>query len=254
MKSIWSGSISFGLVNIPVKLYSAHAAGEDIDFDMLHKKDLSPIRYARFCQKENDEVPYTEIVKGVDTGDGNYVVVDQSDFEKALPKRTKSIEIINFCDLSDVDPIYYEKPYYLESDKADKPYLLLFKALEETKKVGIAKYVLRSKDHLVMLRPYKGILLLNQLRFDEEIADLSRLRYPITQNITEREIALAKKLVQELSTKFVPSDYKNTFVAEMKEIIKAKIEGKEIQKVEETPIPTEVENLVDILSKSLSKK
>lgn len=255
MRSIWSGSISFGLVNIPIKLYSAHTSNQDIDFDMLHKKDLSPVRYARICRHENIEIPWSEITKGVDTGGGNYVIIDTSEFEKALPRKTKTVDIMSFCDISEIDPIFLERTYYLESDKqSDKPYQLLLRALRSSGKVGIAKYVLRNKEHLAMLRPYHEILSLVQLRFDDEIADLSDIRFPMKTEISAEEEKLAKELVAQITKPFDATDYQDTFKEEMRQIIRSKIEGKQIIPKQDEPLPTEVNNLIETLSKSLSKK
>src|SRR5215211_1486354 len=142
MRALWTGSLSFGLINIPMKLYSA-TQEHGLNFDMLHKKDLSPIRYARICKADGKEIPYKDIVKGYEYQKGDYVVLVEEDFKRANIKKTKSIEMIEFTKESEINPLYYEKPYYLEPDKgADKAYVLLREALLKSKKVGIAKFVL----------------------------------------------------------------------------------------------------------------
>src|SRR6476659_3115508 len=149
MRSIWSGAISFGLVNIPIKLNSAVDSGEDLNFDMLSKKDLAPIRYARIDTKTGKEVAWKDIVKGFEYTKGKYVVISDEDFKKASPEKSKSIDIVQFVKEEEIDPIYYEKPYYLSPDKgADKSYQLLIKALEQTKTVGIAEFMLRNRMHI----------------------------------------------------------------------------------------------------------
>src|SRR5215204_5301915 len=161
MRAIWSGSISFGLVNIPVKLVSA-VQSEEIDFDMLAKKDLAPIHYARIDSRTGDEVPWKDIVKGYQYAKGKYVVVEEEDFKKASPEKSRSIDIIQFVKEDEIDPIYYEKPYYIIPGKgADKSYKLLLKALEETGTVGVAEFMMRNREHICALKPYEGALLLN---------------------------------------------------------------------------------------------
>src|SRR5881275_2010832 len=173
MRSIWSGAISFGLVNIPVKLNSAVESSEGLDFDMLSKKDMAPIRYARIDTKTGKEVPWKEIVKGFQYAKGKYVVVEDEEFAKASPEKSKTIDIVQFVKEEEIDQIYYEKPYYVIPDKgADKSYLLLIKALEETKTVGLAEFMLRNRMHICALKSYNGILLLNQMRYQEEIREL----------------------------------------------------------------------------------
>src|SRR5690349_5536780 len=162
MRSIWSGAISFGLVNIPVKLNSAIESSEGLDFDMLSKKDMAPIRYARIDTKTGKEVPWKEIVKGYEYTKGKYVVVSDEDFKKASPEKSRSVDIIEFVKENEIDPIYYEKPYYLVPDKgADKSYHLLIKALEETETVGLAEFMLRNRMHICALKAKDGVLLLH---------------------------------------------------------------------------------------------
>ncbi len=253
MRSIWSGSITFGLVNIPVKLYSA-SKERAISFDFLHKKDLSRVRYARICLKENKEIPYEDIIRGYELGSGNYVEVDEKDLEQANQRKTKSIEIINFSKEEEVDPIYYEKPYYLEPDKgADKSYLLLKEALKKSKRVGIAKFVLRNKEHLAMVRPTGGILSLIQLRFNDEVRNAEELKKISTKEISDQEISLALALVDQLTKRFDPSGYRDDYTEELKEIISEKSEGKVPAESEAAPSPTEVKDLMEVLKKSLEE-
>lgn len=191
MRAIWRGSLSFGLINIPVRLYSAtqeHA----LTFDLLHKKDLSPIRYARICKADGKEIPYEDIVKGYEYQKGDYVVLVDEDFKRANVKKTKSIEMIEFTQESEVNPLYYEKPYYLEPDKgADKAYALLREALVKSKKVGIAKFVLHNREHLALIKPYGKLLILNQLRYADEIRQYHELHLPSKEVASSREIGMA---------------------------------------------------------------
>ena len=173
MRAIWSGAISFGLVNIPVKLYTGVEAEEGLDLRMLSKQDMSPIRYARISTATNKEVEWKDIVKGYEVEKGKYVVITDEDFKKASPEKTNTVDIIQFADEEEIDPIYYEKPYYLVPDKgAAKPYALLLKALEKVKKVGIATCVIRNREHIFTLKPLEGgLLLMEQLRYVDEIKE-----------------------------------------------------------------------------------
>src|SRR5881275_2762189 len=156
MRSIWSGAISFGLVNIPVKLNSAVESSEGLDFDMLSKKDLAPIKYARIDSKTGKEVPWKEIVKGYQYVKGKYVVVTDEDFAKASPEKSKTIDIVQFVKEEEIDPVFYEKPYYITPDKgAEKSYQLLIKALEETETIGLAEFMLRNRVHMCAIKSYK---------------------------------------------------------------------------------------------------
>jgi DNA end-binding protein Ku len=251
MRSIWSGSISFGLVNIPVKLNSAVEASEGLDFDMLSKKDLAPIRYARIDSKTGKEVPWKDIVKGFQYTKGKYVVVTDEDFAKASPEKSKTIDIIQFVKEEEIDPIFYEKPYYLIPDKgADKSYQLLIKALEETKTVGLAEFMLRNRMHICALKAYDGVLLLNQMRYHEEIREVPEVDKKGTK-ISPKEIQLATKLIHQLTEAFDPAAFKDTYVSELKKVIKAKAAGKDIHIAEPKRTTATVKDLMEVLKQSL---
>lgn len=254
MRAIWSGSISFGLVNIPVKLYSA-SEEKSLSFDFVHKKDFSPIRYAKVCKEEGKELPYEEVIRAYEIEDGSYIPMTDEDFERANKRKTKSIEIINFTKEEEIDPVFFEKPYFLEPDKgADKPYALLFEALKRSKRVGIAKYVLRNREHLALIRAADdSMLYLNQLRFSEELRKPTELRKPENIPMSDQEISLALALIDQLTEAFDPEKYKDTYTEELKEIIKAKSEGKVPAARGEAPRPTEVKDLMAILKASLEK-
>jgi DNA end-binding protein Ku len=252
MRSIWSGTISFGLVNIPIKLQSAVQQESGLDFDMLSKKDLAPIRYARIDTKTGKEVPWKEIVKGFEYTKGKYVVVEDKDFEKASPEKSKSIDILQFVKEEEIDTILFEKPYYIVPDKgAGKSYRLLIKALEETETVGIAEFMLRNRMHVCAIKPYNDILLLNQMRYQDEIKVLPDVD---TKNdrLSPKEVQLAIKLVEQLTEKFDPAAFKDTYVDELKKIIKAKAAGKQIRIVSEPKKSTAaVKDLMAVLKQSL---
>lgn len=249
-RSIWSGAISFGLVNIPVKLQSA-VQEDNIDFDMLSKEDLAPIRYARIDSKTGEEVAYKDIVKGYQYAKGKYVVVTDEDFEKARPQIAKSIDIIQFVKEEEIDPIYFEKPYYLLPAKgAEKSYKLLLKGLDETKTVGIAEFMLRNRAHICILKNHEGVMLLNQLRYHEEVRELPAVETG-NDRITPKEIQLATKLINQLTETFNPAAFKDTYIAELKKVIKAKAAGKNIRIAEPRKLPAEVRDLMEILKESL---
>ncbi len=256
MRAIWTGALSFGLVNIPVRLYSA-TEDHGLDLDMLHKKDLSPIRYARICRVDGKEIPYDQIVKGYEYEKGDYVVLTDEDFQKANVKKTKTIDIIDFAKENDIDTIYFEKPYYLEPEKgAFKAYALLREAIKRSKKVGVAKFVLRNREHLAVIKPKGNVLVLNQLRFDEEIRE-PELKVPgKDEKASSREIDMALALINQLSEHFKPADYKDTYVQDVKQIINQKIKGKKpkAKNKEKDVAPTEVHDIMAMLKQSLDKQ
>jgi DNA end-binding protein Ku len=255
MRAIWTGALSFGLINIPIRLYSATATEERLSFDMLHKKDLSPIRYARVCRTDGKEIPYQDIVKGYEYKEGDYVVLTDEDFKKASPRKTKTIDILDFAKETEIDTIFYEKPYYLEPDKgAEKAYALLREALKKSKKVGVASFVLRNKEHLAVIKPYGRAILLNQLRFQEELRKPEGLNLPEASKARNKEIDMALALIDQLSEPFKPEEYKDTYKRELKKVIEAKAKGKKLKVKEKVPEPTDVVDLVAMLKASLNKQ
>lgn len=251
IRAIWSGTISFGLVNIPVKLQSA-VQSEGLDFDMLSKKDMAPIRYARIDTKTGKEVPWKEIVKGFEYAKGKYVVVDNKDFEKASPEKSKSIDILQFVKEEEIDTILFEKPYYIIPDKgAGKSYRLLLKALDETGTVGIAEFMLRNRMHVCAIKPYNDILLLNQMRYQAEVKEMPEIEIK-SDRVSPKEVQLAVKLIEQLSEKFDPAVFKDTYIDELKKIIKAKAAGKNIHIATEPKKQTAaVKDLMAVLKQSL---
>lgn len=252
MRAIWSGTLGFGLVNIPVKLVSA-VQSEAIDFDMLSRDDLAPVRYARIDTATGNEVEWKDIVKGYQYAKGKYVVVDEEDFEKASPQKSRSIDILQFAKSDEIDPIYFEKPYYIVPAKGgEKSYRLLVKALEETESVGIAEFMLRNREHVCAIKPYKNVLLLDQMRYQEEIKEVPEAAK--STKVTAQELELAKKLITNLTETFDPTAFKDTYIAELKKVIKAKAAGKHIRIAEPEERPTAtIKDLMDILKRSLEK-
>lgn len=255
MKAIWRGWLSFGLINIPVNLYSGTKESE-LKFHLLHQKDHSTVRYARICKKEGKEIPWEEIVKGYELENGDMIVLADEDFEKAASQQTKRIDILDFTNIEEIDPIYFEKPYILEPQKgAGKAYALLREALKQTGKVGIAKFVLRNQEHLGAIKPYKEFIILDQLRFSHEIRDYKVLNVPKEERGSKREVEMAIKLIDQLSTTFDPKAYKDTYREEMLKVIKAKAKGKKIKASKKaTPKSTKSDDFVKVLKASLKKR
>jgi DNA end-binding protein Ku len=252
MRPIWSGTISFVLVNIPVRLYTA-TEERSINFNLLHKNDLSRIRYARICEIENKEVPYEEVVRGYEYRKGKYVIINDEDLAKADPKRSQSIEIIEFVNINDIDTIYYAHPYYLEPEEgAEKAYALLREALAKANKVAIAKLVLKDKEHLAVLRPDAEIIILQQLRFAHEIRQPKGLRIPKEKTET-KELQLALALIEKLAGKFEPDKIKDDYYETMMKIIEQKARGQTITPLTAEPEPTEFADLMAKLKESLEK-
>lgn len=254
MKSIWRGALSFGLVNIPVSMYTA-SREKEISFVLLHKKDLSEIRYARICKAEGKEVPWSEIVKGYEYKKGDFVVMQDSDFEKANLKKTKTIEIINFIEEDEVDSVYYVKPYFLEPDKnAEKAYALLREVLKKSKKVGLASYVLRNREHLAVVKVHNDMLILNELRFQNELLRPQDLKIPATGKASSKELDMAIKLVDQLTVPFKPKDYEDTYTEELKQIIKMKSKGRAIHPKKEPVHKEKIHDIMSLLKESLESK
>lgn len=251
MRSLWSGAISFGLINIPVTLYSA-TVERKLDFDMLRKDDLCPISFARVCRTTGEEVPYSDIVKGYEYKEGDYVVLDKEDFKRASAKKTDTIDIEEFVDEKEIESIYYEKPYYLEPGKgADKAYVLLREALVQAKKVAVARFVFRNKEDLVVIKATEDLLILNQLRFEDQIRSHEELKIPSKADVTRKEIEMAVNLVEKLEGKFNPKSFKDTYNDSLEKIIKQKAKGKKFDPLPKAPKATDPNDLVEQLRASL---
>jgi len=253
MRSIWTGSISFGLINIPVKLFSA-VQESSLDLDMLDSKDHSNIKFIRVNESTGKEVAYENIVKGYKM-DSGYVILEDEDFEAADAVKTKMIEIINFVNEQEIDSLYYEQPYYLEPEKpAMKAYALLRDALQLSGKVGVTTFVLRNKEGLAILKPYKNVIVLNRIRFSQEIRDPSELKLPPVSKTKTKEMDMANKLVDQLTEKFNIGKYKDTYSAKLLKIIKEKSRGKKIYVPKMRVVHKQSDNLMDMLKASLSTK
>lgn len=252
MRSLWTGSISFGLVNIPVHLYSGTETHQGIDLDMLHKKDHAPIRYARICRKDGEEIPWDDIVKGYEYQDGDYVVLSQADLDKTDEKQTRTIDIQQFVDELEIDSRYFDKPYYLEPDDgAEKAYALLREALERSGKVALAKFVLHEREHLAAIKPIGKALILNQMRFPTDIRQGAELKLPSDVKMSDEEIQLALRLVHQQTRHFAPEDFHDTYTEKLEEMIDEKVKGHKPKKHPKMVEKTDSKDIMAALKASL---
>ena len=253
-RAIWKGSISFGLVNIPIALYPA-TRREELKFRLLRKTDLSPVNYKRVAEKDGKEVSWDQIVKGYEYEKGKYVVLREEDFQRVDLEATQTVDIQDFVDLEEIDPIFFYKPYYLEPQKGgDKAYALLRDALKDTQKVGIAKVVIKTRQYLAGVKPEDGALVLELMHFADELADPEKLHVPKKLEVGKREMDMAKSLIGSMTSKWQPEKYKDDYREALMEVIEEKVEagGKEIEeKPRKAPKPTKVIDLVSVLQKSL---
>ncbi len=252
-RPIWSGSISFGLVSVPVKLFSA-TSPKEVRFHMLHDKDGARIQQKRVCSADGQEVPWEHIVKGFEISKGRYVTVTREELEAFNPRATKSIEIEDFVDLDQIDPIYYESTYYLVPDKgAAKPYALLVEAMKKTGKVGVARFVLRTKQYLCAVRPMGKALALSTMLYADEVVDQGDLDGLPESKPGERELKMAEQLIGSLEAKFDARKYKDDYREQVLALLERKAEGEEIVAAEPAEAPRgKVVNLMDALQKSLA--
>jgi DNA end-binding protein Ku len=255
-RAIWKGSISFGLVNIPIALYSA-TRREELKFRLLRKSDLSPVNYKRVAEKDGKEVSWDQIVKGYEYEKGKYVVLKDEDFERVDLEATQTVDIKDFVDQEDIDPMFFYKPYYLEPQKGgDKAYALLRDALKDSNKVGIAKVVIKTRQYLAGVKPEDSALVLELMHFADELADAEKLHVPKKTEVGKREMNMAKSLIDSMSSKWNPEKYKDDYREALMEVIEEKVEagGKEIEeKPKKAPKPTKIIDLVSVLQKSLEQ-
>lgn len=241
--TVWKGHLTFGLLSLPVKLYSA-ARGESVSFNQLHKSDHSRVKQVLYCQTEDKPIQRSEIVKGFEYEKDKYVVVDDEEIKKVAPKTAKTMEVLEFVKASEVDPIFLESSYYLAPDEAgEKPYALLFEALRQSGCVGVAKIAMHNREHIVILRPGARGILLHTMYYPDEIRQVEEFRTD-TSAVKENELKLAKTLVESLLAPFEPDKYKDEYRENLKAMIQAKVEGKQIV---ETAAPTHKAPVIDIL-------
>ncbi|MEX6688244.1 Ku protein [Danxiaibacter flavus] len=250
MKSIWTGSIGFGLVNIPVKMYSA-VEESTLDLDMLDKKDYANIKFKRVNENTGKEVPWANIVKGYLVNE-KYVVLDESDFEKASPEKTKHIEIMQFVNESEIDSIYFEVPYYLEPEKTGaRAYALLREALAKTGKAGVGMFVMRNREHVCLIKASGDVIVLNRIRFAQEIRDTSSLNLP-GKTSKPAEVKMAINLIDQLTEAYDPSKYKDDYTDKLLKIIHAKAKGKTLPYKPMKVVHSTSKDLMEQLKASLS--
>jgi len=250
--SVWKGHLTFGLVSFPVRLFSA-ARGETISFNMLHKQDHSRIKQVIYCQAEDKPVPRSELVKGYEYEKDHYVEIDDEEIKKVAPKTAKVMEILEFVKADQVDPIYLESSYYMAPDEGgEKPYALLFEALRETRYYAIAKVAMHNREHIVILRPGNKGVLLHTMYYSDEIRQVEEFRTDTSQ-VKEKELNLAKMLIESLIAEFEPQKYTDNYRANLQSLIQAKLEG---QVVVETPAPhiAPVIDIMEALKKSLAEQ
>ncbi len=253
MRPIWTGSLSFGLVNIPVRLFSGSESRHGIDLDMLHKQDHAPIRYARICRKDGQEIPWEDIVKGYEYREGDYIVLSQKDLDSIDVKRSQTIDIDRFVEETDIDIRYFEKPYYLEAVKGgEKAYSLLREALAQSKKLALAEFVFHQREHIGVIKPVGRALVLMQMRFPADLREPGALNLPDAE-VSKKEIDMALKLVQQETKPFIAEDLRDTYTEELESMIKAKAKGKKITKVSKAPKETSAKDLMSALKASLKE-
>jgi DNA end-binding protein Ku len=254
MRPIWKGSISLGLLNIPVPLYPA-TSEEKISFRQLRSSDLSPIKYKKVAEADSKEVPADQIVKGFEYERGRYVVMKEEDFEKVRIESTHSIDITDFVDLEQVDPKFFYKPYFLEPQKGgEKAYTVLHKALSGTDKIGIAKVVISNREHLAAVKPDGLFLILELMHFASEILGTEILKNGSATTVTDRELKMAQALIESMSVAWEPEKYRDEYRTALMEIIEQKAKNRQIAaKASPAPTPTNVVDLVKVLQESLSR-
>lgn len=262
--AIWKGNISFGLVNIPVGLYSAEKGEAKLDFTLLDKRDLSPVGYRRYNKKSGKEVEAADIVKGYEFDEERYVVLSDADFRKANAKATQTIEILDFVEASDIHPVFFEKPYFLApiGRGGQKSYALLRETLKRSGKAGVARVVIHTREYVGLVLPYGKGLILNILRYAEELRGPDEFNLPEENlealGITEKELGMAERLVEGMYSEWSPDKYHDTYSDELKQYIKQKIEAGETEKVEEVSAQAAPEgkviDLMALLKKSLEEK
>lgn len=254
MRPIWTGALTFGLVNIPVRLHAAVQAKERVSFRLLHKEDLSPIKYERVCEREGEPVPWKDIVKGYEYTKGKFVVLDDDDFKAASVESSKTIEILDFVDSDAVDPRYFETPYYVVPQKGgEKAYALLREAIKNTGKVGIGKITMRSNSlHLAGVKAIGEAIVLEIMRFGDELVEVGDFSFPSDTGVRPQELQMATQLVENLSSEFDPSKYTDDYHDNLMKIIRAKMKGKKVDVAEpEERESTQVVDLIARLQESL---
>jgi len=252
--AIWSGSINFGLVTIPVKLFTA-VKTDELSFNLLHAKDEGRIKYERICAIEERPVPWDEIVKGYEYEKGQYVLLTDDDFKKVNPEATQSVDILEFVELDKINPMYFDKPYYLEPTKQGRhAYALLRETLAHTNRVAIARVVIRTKEYIAAVKPIDDALVLELMHWASEIVASDTIDVPDRTKLPEKELKMARMLVDTMSVdEFEPEKFTNKYHDELLTMIEARAAGKELPKPKKAPTRAKVVNLMDVLAQSLEE-
>jgi|CZCB01.1.fsa_nt_gi DNA end-binding protein Ku len=252
MKTLWKGAVSFGLVNIPVNMYAA-TEHKDIKFKFLHRECLGPVEYHKYCPRCQKEISSDDIVRGYEYHKGSYVVIDDEDLERIPAVNTKTVDILDFVELSEVDPIYYDKSYYLQaSPGGEKAYALLVKAMKETGKIAIARVVIRSKSALAVLRVKEKWLLMETMFYPDEIRSTESLSPGVDENILhENEVKMAVSLIENLSSHFDPNKYRDEYRQALWEVITAKVSDQELVTPDQPAQPSNIVDLMEALRESV---
>jgi DNA end-binding protein Ku len=247
-RSIWKGSIAFGLVNIPVELYSA-TRDHRPKFRLLHAKDEAPVKYERVCQKEGKPVAWNDLVKGYEYSKGHFVVLTKDDFKTAALEKTKTIDIMDFVDPKEIDERYFETPYYLQPGKgADRSYALLREAIRDSGKAGVAKIILREAQHLAAVEAIGDALVLTMMRFADELADLGEFKFPHKAEIRPAELKMARQLIDNLAAKWNPESYTDEYKDNLLRVIKGKLKGKSPKLIDQQAGPKHAE-VIDLMGR-----
>ena len=250
-RAIWKGSITFGLVNIPVGLYSAEKR-EEVAFHLLDRRNMSRVRYKRVNEKNDKEVPWEETVRGYEYEEGQYVVLTDEDLRRASPEKTQTVDILDFVDAEEIDPRFFDKPYYLAPDKRGaKSYALLRETLRRTGKTGIASVVIRTKQYLAAVTVHDDVIVLEILRYGHELRDWQDLDLPRgKEGVSERELQMAERLVEGMVSEWDPDRYKDTYVEDMMALIKQRIKSGKTEEIDETPVerPAAGAKVVDLMA------
>ncbi|MDQ1626995.1 MAG: end-binding protein Ku [Actinomycetota bacterium] len=254
MQSIWKGAISFGLVSIPVRLYSA-TEEKDISFRQVHREDGGRIRYKRVCSVDGEEVPYADIAKGYELPDGEMVVLEDEDFANLPISTSRAVEVLEFVPAEQVDPVMIGKPYYCDPTGADaKPYLLLRNSLEKADRVAIVKVALRQRERLAMLRPRDGVLVLQTLLWPDEVREARFSFLDEDVSVRPQELAMAESYISALSADFDPGEFTDEYRQALEEVIQAKVAGREVKQPQEAPQESgQVVDLMEALRRSVAE-
>ena len=255
MRAIWKGSISFGLVTIPITLFPA-TRREELKFRLLRAADLSPVNYKRVAEVDGKEVAWDQIVKGYEYEKGKFVVIKDEDFARVDIEATKTVDILSFVELGEINPLLFSKPYYMQAGRGgEKAYVLLHEALAESGKVGIAKVVIKERQHLAAIKSQESGLMLDLMRFPEELIEAPEFKLPAARAASKAEMAMAGQLIKSMSAKWKPEMYHDEYRAALEKLIEEKIEhgGEGLPAPRKPRKPTNVIDLVSVLQKSIKQ-